>query len=105
MHPTAGQEALWRAGLYDQFKYPARYNGTIMTMIDPRGELRSIFGHGVDVDGSDRPEIDRQQLRQILLDSIPVGRIRGGKIMDADEHKQNAGGKSTHDYTLRFRDG
>ncbi|KAG8670871.1 hypothetical protein FPOAC2_04175 [Fusarium poae] len=105
IHPATGQEALRRAGLYNQFKSLARYDATTMTLMDSRGAFRSILGDDIDVDGSDRPEIDRQQLRQILLDSIPAERIRWGKITDAVERNENSSGKSAHEYTLRFRDG
>ncbi|KAF4450016.1 hypothetical protein F53441_6800 [Fusarium austroafricanum] len=104
IHPTTGQEALRRAGLHDQFKALARYDATTMTLMDSRGEFRSFLGDDLDVDGSDRPEIDRQQLRQILLNSIPAERIRWGKTTDAVERK-SSDGKSAHDYTLKFRDG
>ncbi|KAL6918502.1 hypothetical protein ACHAP8_009905 [Fusarium lateritium] len=105
IHPTTGQEALRRGGLHDQFKSLARYDATTMTLMDSRGEFRSILGDDVDVNGSDRPEIDRQQLRQILLNSIPAERIRWGKITDAVEPNENSGSKGAHNYTLRFRDG
>ncbi|KAL4724598.1 hypothetical protein ACLX1H_008040 [Fusarium chlamydosporum] len=104
IHASTGQEALRRAGLHDEFKFLARYDATTMTLMDSRGEFRSILGDGVDID-ENRPEIDRQQLRQILLNSIPAERIRWGKIVDTIDREKNADGKSARDYVLRFRDG
>ncbi|KAF5536425.1 tetracycline resistance [Fusarium napiforme] len=99
IHKDSGQEALRRAGLHEQFKSLARYDATTMTLMDFQGKFRASFG---DDDGGDRPEIDRQQLRQLLLNSLPNDRIRWGKILDAVHQKQNG---ETRDLTLKFRDG
>lgn len=100
IHKESGQEALRRAGLHDQFKSLARYDATTMTLMDFQGKFRASFG-GDDDDG-DRPEIDRRQLRQLLLNSLPTDRIRWGKILDAVDQKENGGAR---DWTLKFRDG
>ncbi|KAM0245556.1 hypothetical protein ACHAP5_005364 [Fusarium lateritium] len=101
IHEGTGQKALRRAGLHDQFKSLARCDATTMTVMDSRGEVCVSFG---DDNGDERPEIDRQQLRQILLDSIPAERIRWGKILDTverkEEHREGACA-----WTLNFRDG
>ncbi|KAM0487996.1 hypothetical protein ACHAP7_001815 [Fusarium lateritium] len=101
IHEGTGQEALRRAGLHSQFKSLARCDATMMTLMDSRGELRASFG---DDNGDERPEIDRQQLRQILLDSIPAERIRWGKILDTVERKEEHR-EGAHAWTLNFRDG
>ncbi|EWZ81023.1 hypothetical protein FOWG_15021 [Fusarium oxysporum f. sp. lycopersici MN25] len=100
IHKDSGQEALRRAGLHDQFKSLARYDATTMTLMDFQGKFRASFGG--DDDGGDRPEIDRRQLRQLLLNSLPTDRIRWGKILDAVYQKENGGAR---DWTLKFRDG
>ncbi|KAF4956895.1 hypothetical protein FGADI_3498 [Fusarium gaditjirri] len=99
IHKESGQEALRRAGLHDQFKSLARCDATTMTLMDFQGKFRASFG---DDDGGDRPEIDRQQLRQLLLNSLPTDRIRWGKILDAVHQKGNG---EVRDFTLEFRDG
>ncbi|KAM0558035.1 hypothetical protein ACHAPJ_005202 [Fusarium lateritium] len=103
IHDGSGQEALRRAGLHDQFKSLARYDATTMTFMDFRGEFRASFGD--DDDGADRPEIDRQQLRQMLLDSIPTNRIHWGKTVDTIERKENEHQQGAHAWALNFRDG
>ncbi|KAF5663006.1 tetracycline resistance protein [Fusarium heterosporum] len=102
IHAKTGQEALRRAGLYEQFKSLARCDATVMTLMDPRGESRASYG---DENSNDRPEIDRQQLQQILLDSLPADRIRWGKILDsvAKDETENRGG--AYAWKLKFRDG
>ncbi|KAF5633111.1 tetracycline resistance [Fusarium tjaetaba] len=99
IHRDSGQEALRRAGLHDQFKSLARYDATTMTLMDFQGKFSASFG---DDDGGDRPEIDRQQLRQLLLNSLPTERIRWGKVLDTVDQKEN---RETRDLTLKFRDG
>ncbi|KAF9775224.1 hypothetical protein IL306_006692 [Fusarium sp. DS 682] len=105
IHEETGQEALRRAGLHDQFKSLARYDATTMTLMDSRGVFRATLGDDAGVESDGRPEIDRQQLRQILLDSIPPQHIRWGKVMDTIERKKNDAGKGVHDWILKFRDG
>jgi 2-polyprenyl-6-methoxyphenol hydroxylase-like FAD-dependent oxidoreductase len=99
IHKESGQEALRRASLHDQFKSLARYDATTMTLMDFQGKFRASFGGD---DDGDRPEIDRQQLRQLLLNSLSTDRIRWGKILDAVYEKENG---EARDWTLKFRDG
>ncbi|KAF4463425.1 tetracycline resistance [Fusarium albosuccineum] len=100
IHDGTGQEALRRAGVHAEFVKLARYDATVMTLMDPNGETRASFG-----DDRDAPEIDRLQLRQLLLDSLPSHRIRWGKTLRAvdrsDTEKQPGGGS----WVLRFSDG
>ncbi|KAF5581064.1 tetracycline resistance [Fusarium pseudoanthophilum] len=99
IHRDSGQEALRRAGLHEQFKSLARYDATTMTLMDFQGKNRASFG---DDDGGDRPEIDRQQLRQLLLSSLPADRIRWGKTLEAVNQKEKG---DARDLNLKFRDG
>ncbi|KAF5671885.1 tetracycline resistance protein [Fusarium denticulatum] len=69
------------------------------TLRSQGGKFRASFG---DDDGGDRPEIDRQQLRQLLLNSLSTDRIRWGKILDAVHQSRNG---EARDLTLKFRDG
>lgn len=72
IHKGSGQLALEEAGLLDEFQKQARWD-CITTMADKQGNVVMSFAQE-----SDRPEIDRKALRQILLDSIPERRVRWG---------------------------
>ncbi|EED19059.1 zeaxanthin epoxidase, putative [Talaromyces stipitatus ATCC 10500] len=72
LHPGTGQEALAACGLTPQFEKYARYGDQDFTLGDKYGN-RVMEIKDKDVG---RPEIDRGQLRQILLDSIPKGVIK-----------------------------
>lgn len=72
LHPGTGQAALAACGLTSQFEKLARYEDQVFTLGDKHGNL--VF-ELKDRDGG-RPEIDRGQLRQILLDSIPESVIK-----------------------------
>lgn len=102
IHNETGQEALRRAGLHGQFKSLARCDATTMTLMDSQGGSRASFG---DDNGEERPEIDRQQLRQILLDSIPAERIRWGKTINSVDRKEDEHRGGAYAWTLNFRDG
>ncbi|KAF5361058.1 hypothetical protein D9756_004463 [Leucocoprinus leucothites] len=77
IHGNSGQLALKAAGLFDEFRKYARKEGEAMKMLDQDGTV----GWADDGSGglSDRPEIDRQMLRKILLDSLDDGMISWGK--------------------------
>lgn len=93
IHGETGQELLRRAGLHDQFEKYARRDATTMTWMDWKGRHRQTIG-----EGRDAPEIDRSQLRQILLDSIPESHVQWNKILDTAQH-------TTDGWRLQFRDG
>lgn len=99
LHPGTGQEALRRAGLYAQFERLARRDAMTMAVQDSHGNHRTTFGGT-----RDAPEIDRFQLRQMLLDSIPAHRIRWGKSLCYVENdsKKPSGASG---WVLHFSDG
>ncbi|HSH97500.1 MAG: FAD-dependent oxidoreductase [Methylophilaceae bacterium] len=72
MHEETGQYALHLAGLEDTFRSFARYEDQGDKVYSPDGTLLA------EKSGQDdnRPEIDRTQLRQLLLDSLPDGMVR-----------------------------
>lgn len=78
IHPRTGQELLRRAGLHGEFNRFARYDATTVTLQDWRGGYRQTFGQD-----RDAPEIDRVQLRQILLDSLPESSIQWNKGLES----------------------
>jgi len=68
-----GQHALRECGLFDEFKRYARYDDTLFALADKLGKRLVQLGQG-----RDAPEIDRSDLRQILLDAIPKDKIKWG---------------------------
>lgn len=73
IHVDDGQLALREAGLFDAFKEHARYGATNV-IADKDGKV--FAKHDEDVEANGRPEIDRKDLRQILLTSIPEVRVQ-----------------------------
>jgi 2-polyprenyl-6-methoxyphenol hydroxylase-like FAD-dependent oxidoreductase len=75
IHGDAGQVALRKAGLMEEFRKIARYS-------DQEGRLYNKHGHllhlDTNVEGKDRPETDRGHLRGMLLDSLPESVVRWG---------------------------
>lgn len=75
MHPGTGQFAIKTAGLVPEFEHIARYDDQGSRLLDKHGVM--VFEETGGGEG-DRPEVDRMQLRQMLLDSLPTGLIRWG---------------------------
>jgi 2-polyprenyl-6-methoxyphenol hydroxylase-like FAD-dependent oxidoreductase len=82
LHADSALVALRHAGLEAGFKALARYEDQGDALYDDQGTLR--FSLGGDPDG-DRPEIDREHLRTLLLDSLPPETIRWGSKVRAVE--------------------
>jgi 2-polyprenyl-6-methoxyphenol hydroxylase-like FAD-dependent oxidoreductase len=81
IHGKTGQLALQQCGLFEKFAKNARYEDTVFAIADKTGNLLLELGHG-----RDAPEIDRAQLRQILLDSIPEHKIMWGQTLKSATH-------------------
>ena len=73
MHEDTGRFAIEYAGLNAEFQRIARYEDQESRVYDKHGTLRFI---DADASGGDRPEVDRGQLRQMLLESLPADAIR-----------------------------
>jgi 2-polyprenyl-6-methoxyphenol hydroxylase-like FAD-dependent oxidoreductase len=76
IHQENGQKALHAAGLYDDFRKLVHTGGEAMRLVGPDGTVH--VSEEDDGDG-DRPEVDRGDLRELLLNSLPDGAIRWGK--------------------------
>jgi 2-polyprenyl-6-methoxyphenol hydroxylase-like FAD-dependent oxidoreductase len=76
IHEESGQAALRAAGLYGEFRTLIRPGGQATRIVDPQGTVR--FEEPDDPDGG-RPEVDRGQLRDLLLNSLPAGTVRWGR--------------------------
>ncbi|WP_330342306.1 FAD-dependent oxidoreductase [Streptomyces sp. NBC_00557] len=74
MHPDTGQAALGAAGLLDRFHALARPEGDEWRVLD-FATAALLAQQGPSADGG-RPEIDRGQLRGLLLDSLTEGTVR-----------------------------
>ncbi|KAJ8060423.1 hypothetical protein OCU04_010750 [Sclerotinia nivalis] len=82
IHEGSAQVALREAGLYEQFLAVARPEGEVLKIYDPAGNL--LMDESKDIGESrpdsfkGRPEVDRVQLRNMLLDSLEPGSIKWG---------------------------
>jgi 2-polyprenyl-6-methoxyphenol hydroxylase-like FAD-dependent oxidoreductase len=73
----SGQRALREAGLIDQFHAIARGAGQDMRLLEPDGTL--LLQQDTPDDAPlERPEVDRADLRDLLLDSLPDHTVRWG---------------------------
>jgi 2-polyprenyl-6-methoxyphenol hydroxylase-like FAD-dependent oxidoreductase len=75
IHADAGQIALRKAGLMDEFQKIARYADQEGRIYDKHGKLMHIDTNVAD---RDRPETDRGHLRGMLLQSLPPKVVRWG---------------------------
>ncbi|KAL7788263.1 hypothetical protein V8C37DRAFT_237713 [Trichoderma ceciliae] len=78
LHTASGLAAVKEAGLWNMFQSQARYDGQYMAIVDK--DLRYYIVRGADPESNvafgERPEIDRVKLREILLDSLPIGTVK-----------------------------
>ncbi len=72
IHDNSGQLALKEAGLLEQFEAIARYDAQRFSVVDHHGnEVCKYDSTGT----KGRPEIDRKDLRALLLASVPAERV------------------------------
>ncbi|WP_063051260.1 FAD-dependent oxidoreductase [Nocardia arthritidis] len=95
----SGQRALREAGLIDQFHAIARGEGQDMRLLEPDGTL--LLQEDTPEDAPlDRPEVDRADLRKLLLDSLPEDMVRWGRAFESADrgllHFAD-GGSATYD--------
>ncbi|GIE85175.1 FAD-dependent oxidoreductase [Actinoplanes regularis] len=75
IHDYNGQVAIRAAGLFDEFQKIIHPGGEATRILDRHGMVR----HEEEDDGTrGRPEVDRDQLRRMLLDSLPGDTVRWG---------------------------
>lgn len=89
----SGQRALREAGLIDRFHAIARGEGQDMRLLDPDGTLLHQEDTPDDAPLA-RPEVDRADLRNMLLDSLPADAVRWGRAF-----------RSADSGLIRFADG
>ncbi|MFJ8390928.1 FAD-dependent oxidoreductase [Streptomyces sp. NPDC094438] len=76
IHDYNGQLALEAAELMDEFRGLILEGRQAMRVLDPDGTV--LFDKADDGTGG-RPEVQRGELRQMLLDSLPAGTVRWGR--------------------------
>jgi 2-polyprenyl-6-methoxyphenol hydroxylase-like FAD-dependent oxidoreductase len=81
LHADDGQVALREAGLLEAFFDLARPEGQEMRQMNPDGRL--LFHHVPGNGELFKPEIDRGQLRTLLLDSLQPGTVQWGRALTA----------------------
>jgi 2-polyprenyl-6-methoxyphenol hydroxylase-like FAD-dependent oxidoreductase len=80
IHEENGQKALHAAELYDQFRGLVHLGGEAMRILDRHG----VVHREEHDDGSlNRPEVERGQLRDLLIDSLPDGAIQWNRKVTA----------------------
>ena len=93
MHEDSGLYAIRKAELFDRFLELARYQDQGMRLFDREGEM--LF----ETNDGNRPEIDRGQLRDMLLTSIPAGWLHWSHELTEVQEAAEGG------FNLLFRDG
>lgn len=82
IHEETGQAALRAADLYEEFRAKVHPGGEALRVLDKAA--RVVLEEKDDGDGG-RPEIDRGDLRDLLLDALPEGTVRwGSKVTGAE---------------------
>jgi 2-polyprenyl-6-methoxyphenol hydroxylase-like FAD-dependent oxidoreductase len=105
LHAKGGQLALKEAGLLEEFKKHSRPEGECVKILKYDGTVlwdENEMGSGNRAaEDSDRPEIDRSLLRDLLLDSLNPGTIQWNKkLLHVD-----ATVKPKEKHNLHFTDG
>lgn len=80
-----GQRAMREAGLINQFHAIARREGQDLRLLEPDGTLL-LQADTPDDAPLERPEVDRADLRNLLLDSLPEHAVRWGHAFAHADH-------------------
>ena len=96
IHDTSGQLALQEAGLLEQFEAIARYDAQRFSVVDHHGNEVCNYDN---TDTKGRPEIDRKDLRALLLSSVPPERICWGHKVEKVLREQDGS------VSIRFENG
>ncbi len=93
LHPESGQLAVHLMELDEQFRAIARYEDQGMRRLNPEGQVL------LEANGEDRPEVDRIELRTMLLDSLTPDVVRWGSNVRSIHQTQDG------TYELQFEHG
>lgn len=97
LHEDTGQLAMKKAGVLDRFLAVARVEGQATRVLDRRGRI--YVDLRPEDESATRPEIDRGDLRAILVEALEPGTIRWGRRLT--DVSRTADGE----LELRFADG
>lgn len=101
LHGPSGQMALKKADLFDKFNEYARWDASVVNIVDTSGKKLLSLG-----EGRDAPEIDRLQLRQLLLDSLPSHKVKWGHGVSSVEKRPSMVNSAVgNGYTINFMNG
>ena len=100
LHENTGLLALRECGLYDDFLKYARFDGEAIKSCDKNMLNYINFGGTTATNSRGRPEIDRQSLRQILLDSILDEHVRWGHRLKSIREEETSDKGSS--FSLHF---
>ncbi|WP_405697540.1 FAD-dependent monooxygenase [Streptomyces coelicoflavus] len=96
IHDHTGQLALAAAGLTDEFRAVVVEGRQTMKLVEQDG---TVLHETADDGTGGRPEVQRAELRRVLLDALPAGTVRWGRKADG----ARALGDGRHEVT--FADG
>jgi 2-polyprenyl-6-methoxyphenol hydroxylase-like FAD-dependent oxidoreductase len=80
LREDTAQRALRAAGLFDEFRALARDEGEALRVVDAKGV---VHVDEIPDEPGGRPEIDRSDLKRILVESLPAGTVRWGTKVTA----------------------
>ena len=79
LRPDSGQQAITAAGLMEEFTRHSRSEAKAFKLVDSQGVEQPGAGQETHEDAG--PEIDRGDLRQLLIDALPKGMIAWGHTL------------------------
>jgi 2-polyprenyl-6-methoxyphenol hydroxylase-like FAD-dependent oxidoreductase len=83
MHEDSGQLALQKAGLFEAFQKLIIPVGDALRILDKTGTVHLADDGNEGWSAGARPEVERGDLRQLLLQALPVGAVHwGSKVTD-----------------------
>jgi 2-polyprenyl-6-methoxyphenol hydroxylase-like FAD-dependent oxidoreductase len=98
IHDYNGQQAIRAAGLWEPFTAIVHPGGEALRILDHTG---AVLREEEDAGDLSRPEVDRGQLRDLLIDSLPDDAIRWGSKVTAVRPVDGVRGR----HEVRFADG
>ena len=100
IHENNGQQAVRAADLWESFTKIIHHGGEATRVLDSQA---TVLRDERDSGELKRPEVDRGQLRDLLIDSLPEGTIRWGHKATAIRPTQNTDGRGR--YEIDFDNG
>lgn len=104
LHAKRGLAAIEYAGLADEFYAHARYEGEALKVMDKNLRCYVKINPQTKKSNLQRPEIDREDLRNLLLDSLPHDVVQWGKKL-TEITDQNVMEDDPKTVVLHFQDG